>query len=99
MSLVQQDPLTQLEALPDLVSAVQPAVVHVEVESDNGGGNGSGFAVSAREADDASCVIVTNAHVVGGASRVIVRFYDDTEHCARVRLQDDSTDLALLEID
>jgi serine protease Do len=89
---------TTLETLPELVAAVRPAVVHIDVETENASGNGSGFSIAVHESDDAAAVIATNHHVVGDARDIIVRLYDDTEHRATVRLLDPSTDLALLEI-
>src|SRR4051812_6199804 len=87
-----------LEQLPDLVEAIRPAVVHIDVKTASGSGNGSGFAIAVRPNDDADVVIVTNHHVVDSSQEVIVRLYDDTEHEAKVRLIDPATDLALLTI-
>jgi serine protease Do len=56
-------------------------------------GQGSGFVVSA------DGVVLTNAHVVAGASEVTVRFSDRTEHRARVLGVDAATDVAVLRID
>lgn len=44
-------------------------------------------------------VVLTNAHVVAGASEVTVRFSDRTEHRARVLGVDAATDVAVLRID
>lgn len=56
-------------------------------------GQGSGFVVSA------DGLVLTNAHVVAGASEVTVRFSDRTEHRARVLGVDPATDVAVLRID
>jgi serine protease Do len=56
-------------------------------------GAGSGFIV------DAAGLVVTNNHVVGSASRVVVSLQDGTEYTASVVGTDDLTDLALLRID
>ncbi len=56
-------------------------------------GAGSGFII------DPAGYIVTNNHVVGNASRVIVALQDGTEYPARVVGTDDLTDLALLKIE
>jgi serine protease Do len=56
-------------------------------------GAGSGFVV------DPSGFVVTNNHVVGNASRVVVSLQNGTEYPARVVGMDDLTDLALLKID
>jgi serine protease Do len=56
-------------------------------------GAGSGFII------DASGFIVTNFHVVGSASRVVVSLQDGTEFPARVVGSDELSDLALLKIE
>ncbi len=56
-------------------------------------GAGSGFII------DPAGYIVTNNHVVGNASRVIVSLQDGTEMPARVVGTDDLTDLALLRVE
>ena len=56
-------------------------------------GAGSGFII------DATGLVVTNNHVVGNASRVIVSLQDGTEMPARVVGTDDLTDLALLRVE
>lgn len=88
-----------LETLPGLVEAVRPAVVHVDVETRNGSGNGSGFSIPLHEGDSAEAVIVTNDHVVAEAEEIVVRLYDDSEHQAKLRLTDPGTDLAFLTIE
>lgn len=55
-------------------------------------GVGSGFVV------DAGGHILTNAHVVEGATEIVVRLSDDTELEAAVVGVDDETDLALLDV-
>jgi putative serine protease PepD len=78
----------------DLVRSVyasaSPSVVSVRA----GSGSGTGFLV------DRDGTIVTNAHVVGDAGQVQVRFEDDGElHDAEVLGVDASTDLAALRVD
>jgi serine protease Do len=87
------------DSLPDLVQAVLPAVVSIDVHGPDVSGNGSGFAIVPRHDDSAVCVLVTDQHVVAGAETLAVRFYDDSEHDARVRVVDVSTDVAILEVD
>jgi putative serine protease PepD len=66
------------------------AVVSVQ----RGGGSGSGFVI------DGDGTIVTNAHVVGDAREVTVRFGEDGKRIeARVTGRDVSSDLAVLKID
>lgn len=93
----------------DLAESVLPAVVSIQVTSREGAeqrgsplerrrgghlvqGAGSGFII------EPSGIIVTNGHVVGNATRVIVTTQDGTEYPARVMGSDDLTDLALLKI-
>jgi serine protease Do len=54
---------------------------------------GSGFVVSA------DGYVVTNVHVVRGASEIVVRLADHSEHQARLVGSDPRTDIALLKID
>jgi serine protease Do len=56
-------------------------------------GAGSGFVI------DAAGFIVTNNHVVGNATRVVVALQDGSELQARVVGTDDLTDLALLKVE
>ena len=71
-------------------AAASPSVVSVRTE----GGSGTGFLV------DSDGTIVTNAHVVGDASEVQVRFEDGgDEHTAQVLGVDASTDLAAIKVD
>jgi len=56
-------------------------------------GAGSGFII------DPSGLIVTNNHVVGSVSRVVVSLQDGTELPAQVIGTDDLTDLALLKVE
>lgn len=62
----------------------------------NGGemrGAGTGFVISA------DGQIVTNAHVIEGADEVKVTFEDGTSYIAEVKGSDNTTDIALLDID
>ncbi|HYZ32113.1 MAG TPA: trypsin-like peptidase domain-containing protein [Crenalkalicoccus sp.] len=56
-------------------------------------GAGSGFIIAP------SGYIVTNNHVVGNATRVVVSLQDGTDYPARVVGSDDLTDLALLKVE
>ncbi len=63
------------------------------------GGGGSGTATGSGFLIDEEGHIVTNAHVVDGATEVSVKFGDGDEVEAKVLGADDSTDLAVLEVD
>jgi S1-C subfamily serine protease len=62
-------------------------------QDQQGEATGSGFVV------DAQGYILTNAHVVDGASQVTVSFEDKKTENARIVGKDSSTDLALLKVD
>jgi S1-C subfamily serine protease len=88
-------------AVTSVVDRVGPAVVRVEriVERlpdgnrQGGGGVGSGVVIAG------DGLVVTNSHVVGGASRVRLSFADGSQREARVLGDDPDTDLALLRTD
>jgi putative serine protease PepD len=72
-----------------IYALASPAVVSIRTSS----GSGTGFLI------DKSGRIVTNAHVVGGNSRVLVRFGNDqTSLDGRVVGKDVSSDLAVVDI-
>ena len=105
-------PASRRTAITEAVSRVAPAVVTVQTETVQqvaadpfesffGGasgrrtqaGIGSGFIVQA------DGVIVTNAHVVAGATKVSVAMRDGQTYDARIIGIDDLNDLAVLRID
>jgi S1-C subfamily serine protease len=90
-----------------IYKSAAPGVVHISAqivqqvqspfdpfgEEQQGVSTGSGFVL------DKSGRILTNAHVIEGASRVTVQFEDNKTVEAKVQGKDTSTDLALLKVD
>jgi len=68
------------------------SVAFISAQTPQGGASGSGFVVSK------DGLVVTNAHVVNGASAVTVKLGDGATHHATVVGRDESTDLALLRV-
>ncbi|HEC10078.1 MAG TPA: PDZ domain-containing protein [Acidimicrobiales bacterium] len=83
----------ELVDIKAIVAKVEPAVVKIEVTTSFGAGAGSGFIIS-EEGD-----IVTNAHVVNGATSIQVILDDGSQHEARLLGADPTRDLAVLNID
>jgi serine protease Do len=83
-------------AFATAAASVEPAVVHIDVrEGDERSGReakGSGVLVTS------SGYILTNFHVINGATRIAVRLYDHREFEAKVVGRDNDTDLAVLKI-
>ena len=77
------------QPIVDVVERVRPAVVNVRTE----GGTGSGFIV------DAEGVIVTNFHVVRGATEIRVLTADGERLDARPIVADPNADLAVLKVE
>jgi S1-C subfamily serine protease len=77
----------------EVVERVGPAVAHVDAGHGRRAGTGSGFLFTP------DGYLLTNAHVVRGASEVQVSFADGQKHRARVVGVDAHTDLAVLNAD
>ncbi len=77
----------------EVAEAVTPSVAAVDVAGERGTGQGSAVIV------DADGVLVTNNHVVDGASQVSVRLADGSRHDAVVVGTDPTSDLAVLRVD
>ena len=81
------------EAVIGAVEAIQPSVVHVDVQRERARGGGSGFVFTP------DGLVVTNSHVAGGAARVEVSLADGARSVASIVGDDPGTDLAILKID
>ena len=86
---------TGQDAVVEVVERVLPAVVNVVAESSQGQGEGTGFIVRS------DGIVVTNFHVVEGATTVTVLTSDDdpVEYDAYVIGGDIQDDLAILDIE
>ncbi len=81
-------------SVADIYARVSSGVTFIEVESGTEAGSGSGFLI-----DDEGW-IVTNDHVVSGASEVSVVFTEGARRVdAEIAGRDPSSDLALLKVD
>lgn len=58
--------------LSDTIERCEQSVVRIEVETKNGGGQGSGFLINSR-------ILATNVHVLAGAETATVKFPDGLE--------------------
>jgi 2-alkenal reductase len=91
------EPVSPEESFTALYEQLNPGVVNIQVYVERGGmsgsGAGSGFIL------DRKGHIVTNNHVVAGANRVTVIFYDSTEDEAEMVGTDDDSDLAVIQVD
>lgn len=79
-----------------IIAKAQPAIVAITTGDGPGsgsGGAGTGFVIS----DDG--FIVTNNHVVEGATEIEVSFTNGEQESARIVGRDPSTDLAVLKVD
>ncbi|MGV9403530.1 S1C family serine protease [Streptomyces sp. NPDC003674] len=75
-----------------IASAVSPSVVEIQATLDNGSSTGSGVVITS------GGEIVTNNHVVSGASSIKVRTSDGKGYTADVVGTDSSKDLALIKL-
>ncbi len=95
---------TTVSSLTQLYDNVTPGVVDITVSS-TAATNGFGFGGGTSQAEgtgfvvDSSGHIVTNQHVVDGATSITVRFKDGTTAKATLVGTDPSTDIAVIKVD
>jgi S1-C subfamily serine protease len=91
----QSTPAVTAAGLPDLVEKVAPSVVTILVPGSGGQGGGEGSGIIW----DKQGHIVTNHHVVEGATNVMVALASGERLSARVQAVDPLTDLAVVTVD
>ncbi|MCB2214084.1 trypsin-like peptidase domain-containing protein [bacterium] len=92
-SYVIPDEVLQQDALVNIYQSVSPGVVSIQVLTEGGGGVGSGFVV------DKEGHIVTNYHVVEGATSVEVDFQSGLKVFGEVLAVDIDSDIAVVKVD
>lgn len=81
-------------SMPELIEQVEPSIVRVVVKTDDGDGHGSGFVV------DHTGLVVTNFHVVDGATSISIESRDgQTTSPLGFVAADPLRDLCVLKID
>lgn len=88
-------------ALPDLIDKVMPSVVQISASPTDDGADArpSGRSLGSGLIWSADGYIVTNLHVIDGASEILVQLHDRRQLKARRVGVDVATDLALLKIE
>lgn len=86
-------PSSQKGTVAGVAKAVSPSIVEISAATDAGSSTGSGVIIT----DDGE--IVTNNHVVSGASQVKVTTSEGKEYTARVVGTDSGKDLALIKLE
>ncbi|WP_437114558.1 S1C family serine protease [Streptomyces glaucescens] len=86
-------PVSQKGTVAGVAKAVSPSIVEISATSGAGSSTGSGVIITG------DGEIVTNNHVVSGASRITVRTSDGEEYTARIVGTDSGKDLALIQVE
>ncbi|MET9969304.1 trypsin-like peptidase domain-containing protein [Streptomyces sp. NPDC006356] len=85
-------PSSQKGTVSGVAKAVSPSIVEINAQSNAGSSTGSGVIITS------DGEIVTNNHVVSGASSIKVRTSDGKQYTAEVVGTDSSKDLALIKL-
>ena len=92
----QVEPYSNNLSLSEIFEKTEPGVVRVNVQRTNSvdgvGGIGSGFVF------DKKGHIITNAHVVNDATKVVVTFLDGRSYNAQIVGADEYTDIAVIKV-
>ncbi|WP_414719608.1 S1C family serine protease [Streptomyces sp.] len=86
-------PASQKGTVAGVAKAVSPSIVEINATSNAGSSTGSGVIITG------DGEIITNNHVVSGASRITVTTSDGKEYTAQVVGTDSGKDLALIKLD
>jgi 2-alkenal reductase len=87
------DLIAQEDTLVAIHERVSPGVISIQVFTNQGGGQGSGFVI------DSEGHIITNFHVIEGATDIEVHFSSGFKTWGRVIGTDLDSDLAVLQVD
>ena len=77
----------------DLISAIQPVIVRVDVNGQGFQSSRSGIIIRT------SGVIITNGHVVNNATSIIVTLNNNQQYSAAIKADDANIDLAVIQLD
>lgn len=81
------------DLLPALYQRVSPGVVSIQVLTDDGGGQGSGFVYNKEG------YIVTNDHVVNGAKEIYINFSSGLKVHGKIVAEDPDSDLGVIKVE
>ena len=79
-------------SVADIAQRVGPAVVRILIQTDSGSGVGSGVVI------DKHGYVLTNNHVVAGATKLVVEFSNEARADAKIVGRDPISDLAVIQV-
>ncbi|MBQ1259921.1 MAG: trypsin-like peptidase domain-containing protein [Clostridia bacterium] len=79
-------------SIPEISEKLDPSIVFIDVETQNGGGTATGIVLTA------DGYIITNAHVIEDAVKITAIFNDKTEYEATLCGADEVADLAVIKV-